>query len=365
MKLLTVVGARPQFVKAAVLSRAIAAHGSGLHEVLVHTGQHHDTQMSDVFFHELGLPAPLYHLGVSGGSHGEMTARMLERIEPVLAAESPDWVIVHGDTNSTLAGALAAAKLRLPLAHVEAGLRSFDRGMPEEVNRILTDHCSDLLFAPTVTAVENLRREGLRGARVRLVGDVMHDSALWHGTNARPTPPMAELLATLSEGFLIATVHRAGNTDDPTRLAAILGALGDIAAKRPVVLPLHPRTRTRLDGWTPPPGLHVIEPVGYLDMAVLLASCGGVLTDSGGLQKEAYFAGRPCLVLREATEWVELVDGGYARLVGADRARIVAEAEDFLRGGLAGARDLYGDGHAGERIVAALVQSSGSSTSQR
>jgi UDP-GlcNAc3NAcA epimerase len=352
MKLLTVVGARPQFVKAAVLSRAIAAHGQGLHEVLVHTGQHHDPQMSEVFFRELGLPAPLYHLGVSGGSHGEMTARMLERIEPVLAAESPDWV-------------LAAAKLRLPLAHVEAGLRSFDRGMPEEVNRILTDHCSDLLFAPTVTAVENLRREGLRGTRVRLVGDVMHDSALWHGANARPTPPMAELLATLDEGFLIATVHRAGNTDDPARLAAILGALGDIAAQRPVVLPLHPRTRARLDGWTPPAGLHVIEPVGYLDMAVLLASCAGVLTDSGGLQKEAYFAGRPCLVLREATEWVELVDGGYARLVGADRARIVAEAETFLRGELTGARDLYGDGRAGERIVAALVQPSGSSTSQR
>ncbi|MFM7231903.1 MAG: non-hydrolyzing UDP-N-acetylglucosamine 2-epimerase [bacterium] len=359
MRLLTVVGARPQFVKAAVLSRAIAAHGAGLTEVLVHTGQHHDTQMSDVFFHELGLPVPTHHLGVAGGTHGEMTARMLERLEPVLAAEAPDWVIVHGDTNSTLAGALAAAKLRLPLAHVEAGLRSFDRGMPEEVNRILTDHCSDLLFAPTVTAVENLRQEGLRGARVRLVGDVMHDSALWHGAHARPTPALAELLATLRDGFLVATVHRAGNTDDPARLAAILGALGDIAASRPVVLPLHPRTRTRLAGWTPPAGLHVIEPVGYLDMVAMLAACAGVLTDSGGLQKEAYFAGRRCLVLREATEWVELVDGGYARLVGADRERIVREAASFLQGGLDGVRDLYGDGRAGERIVAALVQSSG------
>lgn len=356
MKLLTVVGARPQFVKAAVLSRAMAAHGSGVREVLVHTGQHHDADMSDVFFRELGLPAPAHHLGIAGGTHSEMTGRMLERLAPVLAEETPDWVIVHGDTNSTLAGALAAAQAHRPLAHVEAGLRSRDRSMPEELNRVLTDHAADLLFAPTTTAVANLRHEGIVGDRVRLVGDVMHDAACWYAEHAQPSQVVAALQPRLGRDFLVATVHRAGNTDDPARLAAILGALGDLAARRPVVLPLHPRTRARLAGWTPPAGLHVVSPVGYLDMLVLLRDCAGVVTDSGGLQKEAYFLGRRCLVLREVTEWVELVEHDHARLVGADRERIVAEAERFLTGPVTGARDLYGDGRAGERIVAALLE---------
>jgi UDP-GlcNAc3NAcA epimerase len=360
VKIVTVVGARPQFIKAAALSRALARHGDGrgdaVREVLVHTGQHHDPMMSDVFFRELGLPAPGHHLGVAGGSHGEMTGRMLERIEPVLAAEAPDWVLVFGDTNSTLAGALAAAKLGLRVAHVESGLRSYDRRMPEELNRVVTDHVSDLLFVPTAAAVANLEREGIRGDRVQVVGDVMLDAALHHGATATPSPSLRGLLASLGPDYLVATVHRAGNTDDPARLAAILGGLADVSAARPVVLPLHPRTRRELGEWTPPPGLHVIEPCGYFDMIVLLRGCSGVLTDSGGLQKEAFFFRKPCLVLRDRTEWVELVEGGYARLVDADRAAIARETKAFLGRPIEDAPELYGDGHAAEKIVAALTR---------
>lgn len=360
MKLLGVVGARPQFVKAAVVSRAIAAwnrvQGDVLREVLVHTGQHHDPNMSEVFFRELELTAPHHHLGVAGGNHGEMTGRMLERLEPVLAAEAPDWVIVYGDTNSTLAGALAAAKLRLRVAHVEAGLRSFDRGMPEEINRVVADHLSELLLAPTPAAVANLAREGISGERVLEVGDVMNDAMRFHGGKATPSEAVKRLLDRTGSDFWLATVHRAENTDDPTRLGAILDALGDLAEQRPVVLPLHPRTRGRLPGWRPRRGMHVIEPCGYLDMIVLLRSCRGVLTDSGGLQKEAYLLGRSCLVFRDETEWVELVEGGHVRLVGAERRRIVAAAAMLPGPAPDGPRELYGDGRAGERIVAALAE---------
>jgi UDP-GlcNAc3NAcA epimerase len=351
--ILSVVGARPQFIKLAVIARALAASGGARH-VVVHTGQHHDANMSDVFFRELELPAPDHHLGVAGGPHGEMTGRMLERLELVLAREAPDWVLVFGDTNSTLAGALAAAKLGRRVAHVEAGLRSWNRAMPEEVNRVVTDHLSDLLFAPTPAAVRNLAAEGIAGGRVVVTGDVMFDAALHHARHGTVTAGTRTLLEALGEGFLLATVHRAQNTDDAARLRAILDGLADASAERPVVLPLHPRTRQALGGWRPPATLRVTEPVGHPDTLALLRACGGVLTDSGGLQKEAFFFARPCVVLREETEWVELVEGGFARLVGADRAAIAREARAFLGRPLADPPPLYGDGRAGEAIVTAL-----------
>lgn len=360
MKIVTVVGARPQFVKAAVLSRAIAQwnamHPGAIHEVIVHTGQHHDPNMSEVFFQEMRLPRPDHHLGVAGGTHGEMTGRMLEKLERVLMHEAPDWVVIHGDTNSTLAGALAAAKLHIRLAHVESGLRSYQRTMPEEVNRVVADHVSSLLFVPTQRALENLAREGISGNHVVQVGDVMLDAALHYSALATPSPAIRDWMAAVGPDFLVATVHRAENTDDRQRLAAILGALGEVSAHRPVVLPLHPRTRKCVGDWTPPATLHVVEPLGYFDTLCLLRGCSGVLTDSGGLQKEAFFFGKPALVLRQETEWVELVEGGFARLVGADRADIIRGASEFLGRPLGTAPALYGDGHAGERIVEAILK---------
>ncbi len=364
MKVASIVGARPQFIKAAVLSRAFArwneAHPGSVHEVIVHTGQHYDPNMSDVFFEEMGLRRPDHNLGVGGGPHGAMTGRMLEGIERLLQEAPPEWAIVYGDTNSTLAGALAAAKLRIPVAHVESGLRSFNRRMPEEVNRVLTDHLSQLLLVPTRTAVANLAREGIAGDQVVEVGDVMLDAARHYGKTAVPSPGTKRLIDVLGEDFLVATIHRPENTDDPQRLRSILGALEELSAQRAVVLPLHPRTRKVLAGWSPPPTLHVLEPVGYLDMLCLLRACAGVLTDSGGLQKEAYFFRRPCLVLRDETEWVELVEGGYNQLVGADRGAILKCAETFFDRAPHPAADLFGDGHAGDRIVAELIERAGS-----
>jgi UDP-GlcNAc3NAcA epimerase len=354
MKIVTVVGARPQFVKAAVLSRAFAARGGAIREVIVHTGQHHDPNMSDVFFEEMRLPKPDHHLGVAGGSHGEMTGHV--RSSSACCSRSADWVLVYGDTNSTLAGALAAAKLQIRVAHVESGLRSYNRAMPEEVNRVMADHVSSLLFVPTPRAVENLRAEGIAGEHVVPVGDVMFDAARHYAAYATPSAAVRDWMAAAGPGHLVATVHRAENTDDPARLAAILGALGDISATRPVVLPLHPRTRKAAGAWTPPATLHVVEPLGYLDTLCLLRASAGVLTDSGGLQKEAFYFGKPCLVLRSETEWVELVDGGHALLVGADRARIVSAAGEFLGRDLTETPALYGDGRAGERIVEAPLR---------
>ncbi len=357
-KVLTVIGARPQFIKAAVVSRAIGEAGAlrpgVLREVLVHTGQHHDTNMSDVFFDEMRIPRPTHHLGITGGSHGAMTGRMLEAIESVLLLEYPDWVLVYGDTNSTLAGALAAVKLHIPVAHVEAGLRSFNRKMPEEVNRVLTDHVADRLFAPTDTAVANLHREGISGSKVHQVGDVMFDAALFYKQIAEPREHTGRLLEALGSRFFLATVHRAENTDDKRRLGEIMRALCDVSSRTSIVLPLHPRTRKLLGSWAPPPSLHVIEPVGYFDVISLLQSCRGVLTDSGGLQKEAFFFGKRCVVLRDETEWVELVEGHFNALAGADREKIVSLATTFLGQHAESATALYGDGHAGERIVEAL-----------
>lgn len=351
MKIVTIVGARPQFVKAATVSRAIALK-TGITEIMVHTGQHYDSNMSDVFFEELEIPRPHHHLGIGGGSHGAMTGRQLEAIEKILLSEKPDWVLVYGDTNSTLAGMLAATKLHIPVAHVEAGLRSFNRRMPEEINRVLTDHAADLLFAPTRTAVSNLQAEGIADAKIQLVGDVMYDAALFYRSKA-VAPSFARTFNLQSDQFVLATIHRAENTDDVTRLGEILR--GFAASSRKIILPLHPRTRARLDvfGLSLPSQVHAVEPVGYLEMLWLLSRCHLVLTDSGGVQKEAYFFQKPCVTLRDETEWVELVEAGWNTLVGSDSARIA----DLI------SRDrrtidytaLYGTGNAAGEIVRLLM----------
>ena len=334
MKLATIVGARPQFIKAAAVSRAISEYGRLHHnggrpitEILVHTGQHYDYEMSGVFFDELGLPKPAYHLGVGSGSHGWQTAEILRRSEEVLLHERPDMVVVYGDTNSTLAGSLAAAKLHLPIAHVEAGLRSFNRQMPEEVNRVLTDHLSSLLFAPTPTAVGNLEREGITEG-VFLVGDVMCEAALGHLEFGRRKSKVLEELRLAPKTYALATVHRAENTDSSERLRNIVQALNQIGRSQPVIWPVHPRTRKALEELgiksKQRNGLHMIPAVSYRDMLVLEASAQVILTDSGGVQKEACWFRVPCVTLRDETEWVETLNNGWNRLAGARR-------EDILR----------------------------------
>jgi UDP-N-acetylglucosamine 2-epimerase len=324
MKIVTVVGARPQFIKAAPLSRALRENA--VSEVLLHTGQHYDEQMSSAFFRELELPSPDYNLGIGSSSHGEQTGAMLKGIEQILAAERPAWVVVYGDTNSTLAGALAAVKLGIPVAHVEAGLRSFNRSMPEEINRTITDHVSSLLFCPTATAVKNLRAEGIT-AGVHLVGDIMYDSLR---ANLGLAERRSDILACLDlrpKGYLLATVHRAENTDDPTTLVRILGALGELArAGHTVVFPMHPRTRARVEAerLVLEPKVKVTEPVPYLDMLSLERGASVILTDSGGVQKEAVWLDVPCVTMRAETEWVETVRGRANVLAGTATESIVA-----------------------------------------
>ena len=351
MRLVSIVGARPQFVKLAVLSRAAAASGRAEHQI-IHTGQHYDAAMSDVFFRDLEIPPPDHHLGVGSGPHGEQTGEMLKRLEPILAALRPDWVILYGDTNSTLAGAVAASKLHLKVAHVEAGLRSFNRRMPEEINRIVADHLSDLLLCPTETAITNLGKEGL-SAKAVLTGDVMYDAALW---GVRKADATGVFTASPGSGkpFALATLHRAENTDDPNRLATLLEALEQISSSIcPVVLPLHPRTRKVLDqqGWHPR-ALQLIEPLTYLEMLSMERRARMILTDSGGVQKEAYFMNVPCITLRDETEWVETLTNNCNVLAGARTAEIVAAAQNA---GQAGPWSLlYGSGNAGSRILDAL-----------
>jgi UDP-GlcNAc3NAcA epimerase len=325
LKIVSVVGARPQFIKAAVVSRAIRA--AGVHEVLVHTGQHYDDNMSKVFFDELQIPTPDYHLGVGAGSHGIQTGGMLEAIERVLQEEDPERVLVYGDTNSTLAGALAAAKLGLPVAHVEAGLRSFNRRMPEEINRVLTDHVSSLLFAPTATAVRNLQNEGIVEG-VHEVGDVMYDAVLKHQKRARSRSKVLQTIGMQPKRYALATVHRSENTDQPERLRDIFTALETLAREIPVVLPLHPRTRKALElfGIVPARNLLLIEPAPYLDMLLLESEAKVILTDSGGVQKEAFFFHVPCVTLRDETEWIETVQTGWNTTVGTQVEAILAAA---------------------------------------
>jgi UDP-GlcNAc3NAcA epimerase len=346
VKIITIIGARPQFVKSATISRELALH-KDVREVIVHTGQHFDPNMSDVFFEELAIPTPSYNLGIGGGSHGTMTGRQLEAIEDVLEVEKPDRVVVYGDTNSTLAGALAAAKLNISVAHVEAGLRSFNRRMPEEINRILTDHASDILLAPTATAIANLRREGLPEGRLHLVGDVMFDAALYNRTRSKMPSWFSDLKLERNQ-FILATIHRAENTDDPVRLRSIFDGLA--SSGNAVVLPLHPRTRACIQRYeiTPAPCVYLVSPVSYLEMAWLEANALLIATDSGGVQKEAYFYRKPCVTLRDETEWIELVDTGWNILVGADAIQI---GRAIVNPPTPSADPFYGDGNAASKIV--------------
>ena len=370
MRILSIVGARPQFIKMAPLARAFERHnGLGrepIESIIVHTGQHYDAEMSDIFFDELEIPPAAFNLGVGSGPHGRQTAHMLEKLEPVLLQTRPDMVLVYGDTNSSVAGALAAAKLHMPVAHVEAGVRSFNRRMPEEINRVVADHVSDLLLAPTRTAMENLEREGL-SRRAVLTGDVMYDAVAAHRQVAARRSSILGILGLAPGTYALATVHRAENTDDAERLEGIVTALNDIAGDGlPLVLPLHPRTaqavRATLPHWSPSPSLHVIPPVGYLDMLCLVGHARLVLTDSGGLQKEAFFLGCPCVTLREETEWTETVAAAGNILAGAAPAAIrsaVRTWEYRLAGGVpdfaAAASTCFGDGRAADRIVQALL----------
>jgi UDP-GlcNAc3NAcA epimerase len=366
-RVLTVLGARPQFVKAAVVSRALSE--VGVTERIVHTGQHYDASMSEVFFEELGIPAPARNLGISGGRHGEQTGAMLSAVERAILEEDakPDWVLVYGDTNSTLAGALAAAKLHVPVAHVEAGLRSGNRRMPEEVNRVLVDHLSSLLLCPTSDSLSNLLVEGIGlgsaavapRARVELVGDVMHDATLVFGGIAESRSSAPVRLGVDGGGHLLVTVHRAENTDDLARLRVIVEAVTALAEQMPVVWPVHPRARGLLAGLGlrvggGPGRLRLCEPVGYLDMLALERRARCILTDSGGVQKEAFFAGVPCVTVRDQTEWVELVRGGWNAVVPPIDPAAVVAAVERARPGLAGMNP-YGDGQASRRIASILA----------
>ena len=350
-KLLTVIGARPQFIKASVVSKAIKEQ-SGIEEIILHTGQHFDTNMSKVFFNQLSLPEPHFQLNIHGGSHGEMTGRMLTEIEQTLLLEKPDKVIVYGDTNSTLAGALAATKLHIPVAHIEAGLRSFNMQMPEEVNRILTDQISDILFCPTNTAIINLQREGFEHKPVGIhhVGDVMLDAALFFAQHAISPTSIHNL-----SNFIIATLHRAENTDCYTRMVEITSALNEIHnSVAPVILPLHPRTQKLIAKYELKLDVITIDPVGYLEMIWLLQHAGLVITDSGGIQKEAFFFGKQCITMRDQTEWVELVELGVNKLVGADSQKIKVAAQQHYGKAVKCNHELYGGGRTSVRIASIL-----------
>jgi len=353
-KIITVVGARPQFIKAATLSRQFQL--MGVEELMIHTGQHFDANMLDVFFEEMEIPKPAFQLSIHGLTHGAMTGRMLEGIEEILIKEKPDGVIVYGDTNSTLAGALAAAKLHIPVIHVEAGLRSFNMEMPEEINRIVTDRISNVLFCPTVTAVNNLRQEGFDNLPVLIIknGDVMQDAALYYAPKAEQK---SDILKQISlPKFVLATIHRQENTDSPGNLENIVAGLNEIHRQIPVIVPMHPRTRNMLAGLHIVPEFKMIEPVGYFDMIMLLKNCELVITDSGGVQKEAFFFGKHCITLREQTEWVELIDNGFNILAGSDSFKLKEAFEKLLHKESDFSLDLYGKGHAADRAAREIAR---------
>jgi len=351
VRLVTIVGARPQFIKVAPVSKALSA--AGIDEILIHTGQHFDTDMSDVFFEELDIAAPQYHLGINGGGHGAMTGAMLQQIEPVLQELKPDRVMVYGDTNSTLAGALVAAKLHIPIAHVEAGLRSFNRAMPEEINRIVADQLSDILFASTNVAAENLAREGVASDRIFQIGDVMYDAALQFAEPASKRDILS-VAGVEPQRYVLATLHRAENTDDPTRLKRLVDGLEAAAATMPVVLPLHPRTAGRMrEGGLAFNKVKTLAPLGYLDMVALESRAAVIATDSGGVQKEAFFYKVPCVTLRDETEWIELIELGWNRLASPVNADISTAILDAI--GKKGSEALpYGDGTAAQAIARIL-----------
>ena len=371
MKIVTVIGARPQFVKAAPLSRLILKQYSAkISEIIVHTGQHYDANMSDIFFEELEIPKPAYHLGVGSGSHGVQTGKMLAEIEKVLQMESPDLLIIYGDTNSTLAGALAAAKIHIPIAHIEAGLRSFNMLMPEEQNRIIADHLSSLLFCPAETAIRNLAKENIYDGKilknsmkkpvlVKNVGDIMFDAVLFNSKISDAKSSILKNLQLTGDGYVLTTIHRQENTDDPEKLRSIFAALGKIDS--PVVIALHPRTKKfigqygiKLSG-----NLLIIEPVGYLDMIQLEKNSKMIITDSGGVQKEAYFFKKPCITLRDETEWVETVDAGWNYLAEISEEVIIRKYQEIKSRDFSGMEyhPLYGDGNASERILSFITAS--------
>lgn len=352
MKVVSVIGARPQFVKAALLSAELARRG--IEEVLVHTGQHYDQNMSDVFFEELHIPQPRHNLGVGGGGHGEQTGEMLRRLEPVIENERPDWVLVYGDTNSTLAGALVAAKLHIPVAHVEAGLRSFNKAMPEEINRIVADHVGDLLLVPNKSAADQLASEGItRG--VRVVGDIMVDLAQRVCAELPGVPPILERLQLHAGAYAVATIHRAANTDDAPTFARIIEGLRHVDL--PVVFPVHPRTRAiaAANGVGERDNIVPIDPLPYREMVALLSRAAYAFTDSGGLQKEAFVLKVPCVTLREETEWLDTLEDGWNVLAGSDPAKIVSASR---RPRPSVQSTPYGDGHTARHIVDALVEAS-------
>ena len=376
MKLVTVIGARPQIIKAAALSRAIKNHFSDrIQEIIVHTGQHYDDNMSQVFFDELGIPRPDYNLHVGSASHGVQTARMTEGLESILIKEQPDFIVLYGDTNSTLAGAVAAAKIHVPIVHIEAGLRSFNKTMPEEINRIVCDHCSTLLFSPTKAGFENLKREGfpidneppytIDNPKVYHCGDIMYDNSLHFADIAEAKTDIIQRLELTGKPFILATIHRDSNTDQPERLNAIFNALICLSNECQVVLPLHPRTakllKTNLDGEKQAqlfnnPSISLIPPVSFLEMIALERHARLVMTDSGGVQKEAYFFQKPCIILRPETEWVEIVQTGNAILADADESRIMQAWQHFQSNPPTTFPEIFGDGHAAEFMLKMMLE---------
>ncbi len=376
MKIVTIIGARPQIIKAAALSRAIKTHyANEIQEIIVHTGQHYDDNMSAVFFDELGIPRPDYNLHVGSASHGVQTARMTEGIEGILLKEQPDFIVLYGDTNSTLAGAVAAAKIHIPIAHVEAGLRSFNKAMPEEINRIVCDHCATLLFSPTQAGVENLQREGfalnneppytIDNPKVYHCGDIMYDNSLYFAEIAETKTNIINKLGLKDRPFILATIHRDTNTDQPERLNAIFMALIQLSEECPIVLPLHPRTskllKTNLDEDLQKQifnntNISLIPPVSFLEMIALERHASLVMTDSGGVQKEAYFFKKPCIILRPETEWIEIVQTGNAILADANESRIMQAWQHFKDNPPTKFPEIFGDGHAAEFILNEMLQ---------
>ncbi|MEZ5173986.1 MAG: UDP-N-acetylglucosamine 2-epimerase (non-hydrolyzing) [Bacteroidia bacterium] len=373
MKIVTVIGARPQIIKAAALSRAIRNSERNIREVIVHTGQHYDENMSEVFIRELGIPQPDYNLQVGSGSHGKQTAAMITGLEEILLNEKPDWLVVYGDTNSTLAGAVAASKIHIPVAHIEAGLRSFNKSMPEEINRILCDHVSALLFSPTPTGYKNLIKEGFKELEppyttdhpgIFQCGDLMYDNSLFFASIAEEKTDIYSRLC-LNEPFILATIHRNANTDDPRRINTLFSVLADISEKHNlrIILPVHPRTRKMMQELLDEnvkkqienSGIELIEPASFLEMIVLEKNAFMVITDSGGVQKEAYYFGKPCIILRPETEWTEIVEQGCARICDADPQKI-NEAFEYFNGHINSLKfpPVFGDGKASEFIVEQL-----------
>ena len=375
MKLVTIIGARPQIIKAAALSRAIRSHyADQIQEVIIHTGQHYDDNMSQVFFNELNIPRPDYNLHVGSASHGVQTARMTEGIEALLIKERPDFIILYGDTNSTLAGAVAAAKIHVPIVHIEAGLRSFNKAMPEEINRIVCDHCSTLLFSPTLAGVENLKHEGfpmdndgpytIDNPKVYHCGDIMYDNSLYFAHIAEKKTDIMQRLELASKPFILATIHRDSNTDHPERLSAIFKALIQLSSECPIVLPLHPRTNKLLKTnlyetlqkqISNSPNIKLIPPVSFLEMIALERHTQLVMTDSGGVQKEAYFFKKPGIILRPETEWVEIVETGNAILADADESRIMQAWQHFKDNPPTTFPEIFGDGHAAEFMLEQML----------